>query len=128
MYFNQFLTQFLWSSLVLFLFSSETRNFFLIIISKTFLASKFTAIRGTTLWTLHHVFPSREELMIKTHPSIHFLYLLNPLVGSWGGLEPIPAVLGWEAGYTLDRSLVHHRATQRQATTHTRSHSLLRTI
>jgi len=40
------------------------------------------------------------------------------------GLEPIPAVIGREAGYTLDRSPVHHRATQRQTT----SRSLLRTI
>jgi len=31
-----------------------------------------------------------------------------------GGLEPIPAVIGREAGYTLDRSPVHHRAIQRQ--------------
>ena len=36
-----------------------------------------------------------------------------------GGLEPIPAVIGREAGYTLDRSPVHHRATQRQTTTDT---------
>jgi len=31
-----------------------------------------------------------------------------------GVLESIPAVIGWEAGYTLDKSPVHHRATQRQ--------------
>jgi len=36
-----------------------------------------------------------------------------------GGLEPIPAVIGRKAGYTLDRLPVHHRATQRQTTTHT---------
>ena len=35
------------------------------------------------------------------HPSIHFL----PRVA--GGLEPIPAIFGREAGYTLDRSPVH---------------------
>ena len=38
------------------------------------------------------------------------------------GVEPIPAVIGWEAGYTLDKSPVHHRTTQRQTrqtTTHT---------
>jgi len=33
-----------------------------------------------------------------------------------GGLESAPAVIGQEAGYTLDRSPVHHRATQRQMT------------
>ena len=36
-----------------------------------------------------------------------------------GGLEPIPANFGREAGYTLDRSPVHRRATQRQTSTHT---------
>jgi len=30
------------------------------------------------------------------------------------GLEPIPAIIGREAGYTLNRLPVHHRATQRQ--------------
>ena len=31
-----------------------------------------------------------------------------------GGLEPVPVVIGREVGYTLERSPVHHRATQRQ--------------
>ena len=44
------------------------------------------------------------------HPSIHFLYRLIRWSGR-GGLEPIPAVIGRKAGYTLDRSPVHHRAT-----------------
>ena len=38
----------------------------------------------------------------------------GPVTALPGGLEPIPAVIGREAGYTLDRSPVHHRATQRQ--------------
>jgi len=43
-------------------------------------------------------------------PSIHFLYRQS--VGRVaGGLEPIPAIIGRKAGYTLDRSPVHHRAT-----------------
>ena len=40
-----------------------------------------------------------------------------------GGVEPIPAVIGREAGYTLHRSPVHHRATQRQ-TRQTTTHML----
>ena len=43
-----------------------------------------------------------------------------------GGLEPIPVVIGREVGYTLDRSPVHHRATQRQmrqTTMHAHTHS-----
>ncbi len=39
----------------------------------------------------------------------HFLYHLS-LAGSQGVLEPIPAVIGRAAGYTLDRSPVCHRA------------------
>ena len=48
------------------------------------------------------------------HPFIHFLH---PPVLTWGrrGVEPIPAFTGREAGYTLDRSPVHQRATQRQS-------------
>ena len=39
-----------------------------------------------------------------------------------GGLEAIPGVIGREARYSLDRSPIHHRVTQRrtrQTTTHT---------
>ena len=39
--------------------------------------------------------------MDQIHPSIHFLSPLNPTVGSLGGVEPIPAVIGRDAGYTL---------------------------
>jgi len=53
------------------------------------------------------------------------MFKFEPLVTFFaGGLEPIPAVIGREAGYTLDRSPVYHRATQRQTrqtTTHTHS-------
>ena len=66
----------------------------------------------------------KMQLFFYLHPSIHFLYPLNLSVGSWGGLEPIPAVIGREAGYTLYRSPVHHRSTQ----TNNHARSLLRTI
>ena len=74
-------------------------------------------------WDTHMFVPISPASELNVfHPSIHFLHPLNPSVGSRGGLKPIQAVIGREAGYTLDRSLVHHRATQRQkrqTTTHT---------
>ena len=42
------------------------------------------------------------------NPSIHFFIPTFSISGS-GGLEPIPAVIRREAGYTLDRAPVHHR-------------------
>ena len=50
-----------------------------------------------------------------------YSYWLNPIQGI-RGLETIPAIIGREAGYTLDRSPVHHSATQRQ-TRHTTMHT-----
>ena len=44
------------------------------------------------------------------HRSIFYANLIQFRVR--GLLEPIPAVIGWEAGYTLDRSPVHHRDTE----------------
>ena len=41
-----------------------------------------------------------------------------------GELEPIPAVIGREAGYILDRLPVHHRATERQTRRTTMHHTL----
>ena len=46
-------------------------------------------------------------MWIEPHPSI--IYNRQPLEGQ-GWLEPIPADFGPEAGYTLGRLLVHHRA------------------
>jgi len=46
---------------------------------------------------------SRLQLLIYRHKVKH-LTVAHPQ-------EPIPAVIGQEAGYTLDRSPVHHRAT-----------------
>ena len=39
------------------------------------------------------------------HPSIHFLYPLNPVQGrgELEGLESIPTAMWQEAGYTLDK-------------------------
>ena len=47
------------------------------------------------------------------HSSIHFLYPFNTTQGR-RCLEPIPTVIEQEVGYTLVRSPVHDRATQRQ--------------
>ena len=53
--------------------------------------------------------------MPKHPPFIHFLYLLLPILGRRGLLEPIPAVKGRETGSTLDRSPAYCGAnTQRQ--------------
>ena len=60
------------------------------------------------------------------HPSIFYTCLIR-----WSGRgRSVPAVIGQEAGYTLDRSPVHHWATQRQmrqATTHTLTRKILDT-
>ena len=62
---------------------------------------------------------SSNSLQFKLFSSIHpFSIPASSVARVVGGLEPIPAVIGREAGYTLDRSPVHHRAT-RQTTTHT---------
>ena len=59
------------------------------------------------------------------HPSIHpsfYTRLIQFRV--LGGLEPIPAVIRREAGFTLDRSPVHHRATQtNEPNNHTLTHT-----
>jgi len=41
------------------------------------------------------------------HPSIHFLYLLNPIEGC-RGLKPFASATAQKAGYTHDRLPVHH--------------------
>ncbi len=52
--------------------------------------------------------------------SIHYLNHLS--LEGHRGLEPIPAGIGREAGYTLDRSPVNHRA-DRQTTTDAHIHT-----
>ena len=54
--------------------------------------------------TLGHTLISAEH-----HPYVFCTGLIQFRVA--GGLELIPAVIGWEAGYTLDMSSVHHRDT-----------------
>ena len=49
--------------------------------------------------------------------------LYNKAFHPFSRLEPISAVIRREAGYTLDRSPVHQRVTQRQTTTHANTHS-----
>ena len=61
------------------------------------------------------------------NPSIHFLYLLNPLVGSWGGWSLSQQSSSERRGtpWTGRQSITGpHRDKQ----PHTRSHSLLRII
>ncbi|KAL7868505.1 hypothetical protein SRHO_G00098890 [Serrasalmus rhombeus] len=63
---------------------------------------------------------SHSHIQKPKHPSIH--PFSKPLLrqGRGGVLEPIPAVFGRKAGYTLDRSPVHRRADrQTQTVTHT---------
>ncbi|MEQ2312923.1 hypothetical protein AMECASPLE_036411 [Ameca splendens] len=43
-------------------------------------------------------------------------------IGSWGSWCLSPAVYGPEAGYTLNRSPVHRRATHKQPCTHSFTH------
>ena len=60
-----------------------------------------------------------DNLLSNVRTSIHpFSVPFYPQSGH-GGLEPIPANSGCEAEYTLDRSPVHRRATQRQTSTYT---------
>ena len=63
--------------------------------------------------------------ILYTHSFIHSFIFCNRLsVRVTGGLEPIPADFGREAGYTLDKSPVHRRAnTERQTCTHSHIHT-----
>lgn len=49
-----------------------------------------------------------QKMTITIRPSIHSW---NPFYPGQGrrGLEPIPVVTGWEAGFSLDKLRVHHR-------------------
>ena len=70
-------------------------------------------------------FPKQKGAEV--HPSIFYTRLIQ--FRAAGGLEPIPAVIGREARYTLDRSPVHHRATlTNQTNNHPSSDSLLWSI
>ena len=51
-----------------------------------------------------------------THPSIYQPYHLFFEGHGGGGLEPIPADIGLEAGLTLDRSPAHHRGNKQPIT------------
>jgi len=58
----------------------------------------------------HCSFRSLVRIKRDYHPFIHPFSTAQSFGRVAGGLEPIPAVFGREAGYTLDRSPVHHRA------------------
>lgn len=62
-------------------------------------------------------FKSRFCDIFCKYPSIHFLIHL-----SVSGLESVPAVIGHEAGCTLDRLSVHHRD-NKERDNHSQSHS-----
>ena len=73
---------------------------------------KSMQIYKITMWKLNLVTKTiRKTDQNETGTSVHFLH---------GNMEPIPAVIGQELGYTLDRSPVQSRATQ---TTHAHTHS-----
>ena len=79
---------------------------------------------GTLIWNvLIHIFlvlqPTTTFINVSTHQPI--ICTTSPQ-RSEGGKQPIPADIGWEAGSTLDRSPVYHRANmQRQTTCHSQS-------
>ena len=56
----------------------------------------------------------------RRNSSIHHPYLFPPIQDL---LEPIPALFGRKAGYTLDRSPVQFGATRRETTMHIHTHS-----
>ena len=64
------------------------------------------------------------------HPSIHFLYALNPSVGSWGGWSLSQRSSGERQGtpWKGHQSITGPHRDKRDKQPHTRSHSLLRTI
>ena len=73
----------------------------------------YLLVRSISSFFSHlHLSPSPLNLTI----FIKFLAKLN--TGNDGGRSH-----GRDAGYTVDRLPVHHRATQRQTTTHTHTHS-----
>lgn len=45
-----------------------------------------------------------------SNPPVPHRNPLCPAVQDHKELEPLPAIYGWEAGYTLDRSAGHRRA------------------
>ncbi|MEQ2253069.1 hypothetical protein ILYODFUR_028266 [Ilyodon furcidens] len=71
----------------------------------------------------------RKNAFIGSSKIDSFIHLLYRLFhdGSQGSWCPSPAVYGRDAGYTLDRSPIQHRATQRR-TGHAHIHSHLRAI
>ena len=61
----------------------------------------------TDYWTSAHLYFWETAFLSFIHP---FSILAYSNLEVTGGLKPISAVIGREAGYTLDRTPVHHRA------------------
>ena len=70
-------------------------------------SSRFSHFKGKAVETNELNRTTDVDVNPHKKPSIHFLYPLNPSVGSQGGWS-----LGREAWYTHDRSPVHCRATK----------------
>jgi len=59
------------------------------------------SVEKVKLWDVIHP--------VSIHSSIFYIRLIQ--LKDPEGLEPLPAIIGREAGYTLDASPVNHRAT-----------------
>ena len=82
----------------------------------------------SVIFTLIHICKTKNPF--KLHPSIHFLYPVNPSVGSRGGWSLSQRSLGERRGrpWTGRQSITGPHRDKRDKRPHTRSHSLLRTI
>lgn len=60
---------------------------------------------------------NKNSLLIETIKMANCLKLsIHPSIIHRRGLEPVPAVFGWEAGYTLDKCPAHYRANKHPLT------------
>lgn len=78
-------------------------------LSRRGLINRETMISDTFIATQRQALPPFEKCLTNRPSIFYHGFLLHS--GSWGCLEPIPAVLGWGRGYTLDKTPVYHSAT-----------------